>query len=139
VGDGDTEQGDQAGLRGTSCLAVTALVGRSTESHTDPLRLNQRLRGDPMDAIIILAIVLVPPFSPSCSTGASTRPIGRAGVTPIGNSHIGIGALACSTCVGATAAEPTAAEAVAEPTAAGAAVTGAAVTGAAALADVRWS
>ena len=62
MGEGDTEQGDQAGLRGTSCLAVTALVGRSTERHTDPLRLNQRLRGDPMDAIIILAIVLGPPI-----------------------------------------------------------------------------
>ena len=132
MGDGDTEQGDQAGLRGTSCLAVTALVGRSTESHTDPLRLNQRLRGDPMDpmdAIIILAIVLGPPSLPSCSTGASTRPIGRAGAMPIGNSHIGIGALACSTCVEATAAEAVA----------GATAAGAAVMGAAALTDVGWS
>jgi hypothetical protein len=77
---------------------------------------------------------LAPPFSPSCSTGASTRPIGRAGVTPIGSSHIGIGALACSTCVGATAAQ-----AMAGATAAGATAAGAAVMGAAALADVRWS
>jgi hypothetical protein len=73
-----------------------------------------------MDAIIILAIVLGPPILAIVLYRRFNPTHRRAGVTPIGSSHIGIGALACSTCVGATAA-------------------GAAVMGAAALADVRWS
>jgi hypothetical protein len=61
VGDRNTYQGEQAGLRGTRYLPLDALVRRSAESHTDPLRpgISRDKRGDPMDAIILAVIIFV--------------------------------------------------------------------------------
>jgi hypothetical protein len=59
VGDGDTEQGGQAGLSGTSDLAVTDLVRRSTESYTDPSRRLGAVRGDPMDGVMFGIIIFL--------------------------------------------------------------------------------
>jgi hypothetical protein len=59
VGDGDTEQGGQAGLRGMWSLAVTDLVRRSTESDTDPLRSVGAMRSDPMDGVMFGLIIFL--------------------------------------------------------------------------------
>jgi hypothetical protein len=57
MGDRHAEQGDQADLSRTRYSSINALVGRSTERHTGPLRHSRRQEG-PMRAIIVVAIVV---------------------------------------------------------------------------------